>query len=1130
MAFVACGGSQRSQDKSCIHTTAVSKGVAMMTQDDNPVLPGTHELPMVEYQKGSKEGSTTPPEKTVRTRLSQGRGRPRLVTHEQQIESEEGALQHARNWVDAAVSYKDAISAATVDRSGLRRLQALYKHLPDEAKQSLDIKARLIVWLAPLHYFDRAQRWQQLLIRQMPTEDQLPDALWTTAYCHTVAIYYLRLSKLTRVDAILQGSIKRRLKGDFGACATMGHLVRLRKWARASQLFRDMRQYRDDGGDPGALHSLFQKFEMKHLKADVTDLIDYINQKGEVAVSEDLKQLRGRLIAQLVSSVQMADYKAKFQRSCSDILDLIRYLSKHGQGSATEYEPLILQLLMVQQPIDRPLHSRLVADAWALYSQTGQFRPSNKLMVRLLQAWMEGILMNPIPASANRQAFTPEVIQAAWLQCYDALGYLPRSILTKIYANNGDVDKVKLLVEDYVTTVIKGKRDPDFFWPYIKVHGVRKDAAAASAAFETLSSRFHVTPDAMSWDMLQYAYMRADNLEGAVHTFQRRLEAGVTVSAKSITTLMVLYSKIGNSDGVLSLLRLAEIHAIPIITHMKNALILAHAHAGEVDEAIEVFKNTVQEHKTGKVTGSLTQCFNSAMAMRARRREYLDAIEIYRQMKDEGVPLDTESYGAIITALCMRRNPSAAWRTLRKVMPEEKIEPTAFQYATIMTGFISTGEYRNALGVWEYMRKHSIEITIGTKAAYLRAKAMLEDRSTKDANTEESAENNPQLGNLEDTARELLEALSQDQKFSTQSEFGMRNIAPADAESTLFETLIYLHGRRRCFDTAWQLFQTYIDRRTRTQGKTYDKEDLSTAPPFRLTTAMMTVYFNAGQHELVQECWELLLRQATAIYQVPNANSLQLSLPTPSDADQSVSLVDSLQVSGLDTVKDTQTGDPSGSKEPVLAMASGRRFLLSLPFRYYASSVLAAPTASAETTTSLVRTLMSLLASGWQLDNVTWNVLIQRLCAMSPTRAVLAFSLTERFLIPQFPGWLYPRRVLTNVFGHPNASRVAGQVQYMDFPRRFLAPGDRLPFYKTMVWLAYALLELRRIEAVGMSSEIGSSRGLKAQVGTVREISTRAPKTCEQVHNLPVVLDAVQRKLIRKGDELTQGGRWFGQV
>ncbi|KAF2154219.1 hypothetical protein K461DRAFT_277320 [Myriangium duriaei CBS 260.36] len=488
---------------------------------------------------------------------------------------------------------------------------------------------------------------------------------------------------------------------------------------------------------------------------------------------------------------------------------------------------------------------------------------------------------------------------------------------------------------------------------------------------------------------------------------------------------------------------------------------------------------------------------------------------------------DTETYSAIILAFCMDRRPTEAWWTLRKFMPEDKIRPTASQFATIMTGYIKVKDYKEALNVWNYMQSHSIEPTISTRAIYLRAKALLEDSEAvvvRDANGFPDA--NQVLGPLSDTVNELLDALKDDPKFGPTSEVGMRNIAPSEAAGALFETLIHLHGQRRCFDAAWELFEMYNARRTtdQTADKTGDgHQNDPTLVPYRVISAMMSVYQNAGQHEEVGNCWDLLFEQA--IQSAKATESLLASTPTAPNSSPS-----SPSPQGRRSSDPPVATPPPAESSDLPRPVPAKRFLLAIPFRYYASSVLTSPTSTPESVSDLIRTLMSLLRAGWALDNITWNILIQRLCAMDPSRAALAFSLTERFLIPQFPGWIYPRHIVLNAQGAPNKSKVAEQVQYINYPRRFIAPTERMPYYKTMVYLAYAVMELRRLNAIGLSTGGSAGKLLKAQVGTMGELEARTPRTLEHVRNLPVVLDDIQRRLIRKGDELLQGGRWFGKV
>jgi pentatricopeptide repeat-containing protein PET309 len=157
----------------------------------------------------------------------------------------------------------------------------------------------------------------------------------------------------------------------------------------------------------------------------------------------------------------------------------------------------------------------------------------------------------------------------------------------------------------------------------------------------------------------------------------------------------------------------------------------------------------------------------------------------------------------------------------------------------------------------------------------------------------------------------------------------------------------------------------------------------------------------------------------------------------------------------------------------------------------------------------MVSSVANILSQGYTLDNSTWNIFIEHLLRPSPPFALLAFRLTERYLIPSFPGWMKGKPV-TNL-----SARVQG-LQYIQ--ARYLSPDQLMPRYSTLVKLAAAVLEIRHVDAMGLrrskTSEFGNE-DLRKHVGTMKQIQKHAPRTLYAVQTMPTVGDSIQTTLLR---------------
>ncbi|KAK1067355.1 hypothetical protein LTR33_011374 [Friedmanniomyces endolithicus] len=260
--------------------------------------------------------------------------------------------------------------------------------------------------------------------------------------------------------------------------------------------------------------------------------------------------------------------------------------------------------------------------------------------------------------------------------------------------------------------------------------------------------------------------------------------------------------------------------------------------------------------------------------------------------------------------------------------------------------------------------------------------------------------------------------------------------------------------------------------------------------PLALLTTLMTANLRAQQYDEVERCWYLAKEQADELARAvpvpqlrpaiareePQPDLLQIQASGPTDADEI-----GFQISDV-----TAADHPAAHPLTTSTLLS----LLSLN----AGSYRRPPVNGSK-----------VLSQGYTLDNRTWNAFIELLCQASPPLVLLAFTLTERFLIPHFRGWKSTHA--------PKFSAYVERTQYTRAPH--LRPGQLMPQYNTLVVLASALLQLRRAEATGRLGG-ATAGGMEKYVGTARLVLEQAPKTVLAVRTMPTVDDAQQNKFLRR--------------
>ncbi|OBW63698.1 MAG: Uncharacterized protein AUREO_062360 [Aureobasidium pullulans] len=186
--------------------------------------------------------------------------------------------------------------------------------------------------------------------------------------------------------------------------------------------------------------------------------------------------------------------------------------------------------------------------------------------------------------------------------------------------------------------------------------------------------------------------------------------------------------------------------------------------------------------------------------------------------------------------------------------------------------------------------------------------------------------------------------------------------------------------------------------------------------------------------------------------------------------------------------------------------------MLSRPLGYYIESQFAQSSPS-----KLQTLIIKLLSQGYEFDNKTWNKYIVHLCQTSPPRALLAYSLVEKFMMKDWPGWLPQRHGLISARENVFLKKQARKEGLEYIKTRYLSPGQLIPHYRTMVYLASALLEVRGLASSGLSEdqEPGvSMRDMRKQVGTIPDIREEAPLTLHAVQSMPRIVDKLQANLL----------------
>jgi pentatricopeptide repeat-containing protein PET309 len=462
--------------------------------------------------------------------------------------------------------------------------------------------------------------------------------------------------------------------------------------------------------------------------------------------------------------------------------------------------------------------------------------------------------------------------------------------------------------------------------------------------------------------------------------------------------------------------------------------------------------------------GSLTHVWNMLIQHYALQKDVSECRRLYREMIEHEIPLDSWTYASLMRGLIEMSQTNAAYKILRVTMPNNNLQVHAFHYAIVMTGFLHERQYDLAEHAYKRMIATKVPQTATSRLASLEVLGALDMRKLR---KERDRDPRTRLKQVEEALREILLTDYESEVADRQPRHSKQIDSRHNVPEGYFGFLILLYGTRRAFDICKELFEAAAIARE-------DQADYT--PPITLLTAVMDTHFRAREHGEVARCWELAKQQADNLVKTLD----QIVTPSPPQPE-------------FDSVTD---GGVRKSFEEA-RIAKNRRQVLTMPTRIYIRSLAAQedPTALAQAQ----RAVRNLLTSGFVLDNLTWNELIQMQARRGAT--VDAFTTCETYLMPNFPGWrdLHP-------FYFRNDRR---DYKWMEVTNKDIHRNTLMPRYKTLVILARVLAEVRRleVEGVGWNPETGAWDS--------ELLERMCPMTVSALVSMPMTGDKTQRKFLQ---------------
>ncbi|KAF2127729.1 hypothetical protein P153DRAFT_432797 [Dothidotthia symphoricarpi CBS 119687] len=639
--------------------------------------------------------------------------------------------------------------------------------------------------------------------------------------------------------------------------------------------------------------------------------------------------------------------------------------------------------------------------------------------------------------------------------------------LVHLFAQHGETDYVHEYFQEY-QSYYEDRISLKILSALPFVYARRVDVTKTKEQFDRISTEFGLTPDVACWNILLLAYVRADDLDGALECFNNCLDSGVRPDHYTFNPMLDFCAKRGDIEAFEALYSKGKQMGIPLDNNVRarSGYVQAFLSADDPDGAEAIAQGMLKAWKAGTLRGDpLTHTWNLLIQFHALNGDVANARRFYKEMIQHGIPLDSWTYGSLMRSLIEIKQTNAAYKILRVNMVENNMRVYALHYAIVMTGFLKEGQHTLAMDAYERMVARNVDHTEASRQASILTMGITQLTSLKKRRAK-----NPKhrLKYVEQALRQML-FLGGGREIAHRQPRHLRQLdqhGHLAVPESYYGLLITLYNTRGAYKICQDLFR---------EAEAVGANEDNYHSPLTLLTAIMDAHLKAGEHAEIAKCWDLARLQADKL--VKTFHQALHPAPPPPESD---SLVDAAVIERFQTSH----------------IAANRRHLLTKATQIYIRSLV--KQGGIEDTQQAQRTIRDLLINGFVVDNFTWNEFVQHLALTG--HLTMAFSVCELYLMPRFPGWreLVPHYIRNERQGY----------QWMELRHYDITRTAVLPRYKTLVVLASAFSDVRRDESMGVGFDPVTEQWMKEM------LEEKAPLTVRAIETMPRTNDRLQERYL----------------
>ncbi|PMD50282.1 uncharacterized protein K444DRAFT_603454 [Hyaloscypha bicolor E] len=835
------------------------------------------------------------------------------------------------------------------------------------------------------------------------------------------------------------------LKTPAGSAELLAHFLQNSSWWRAFSLWTEFQAR--DGECHFGQYDLFELVvNMPNLGYQAIELAEYVSRRIR-NTSPDSTEDNSKLV-EFASTIIRRTLNTLGAFSPSSFSTLLDFLRLWQVDEPLVYEEAIETLLSLNQ-------TKMVVKCYRLARQGRGASLSKPILHKVLKVLCD-----------HHSILGMQQVLDDFFKFHSRPTTWAYKLCMREFASQGDATTVHALFEQFISRreqtpgrPVEGRNSSlqsslhsaDEIAPLLHVHAKRGEVSKVVSIFNQIEGMYNLQPTIMCWNILLNAYGKVQDTSSAYECFEKLLESPNTrPDDYTFGTMMGICASRGDLERTIELYMLAEELKIEKSEAMIDSLVSAYISEGDLQKAEQLCEDAVNLDLKGSRTR--TRMWNYLIVAYAVRRDLTNVNRVLQRMAEADINYDEYTYSALMQALCMVKQPNKAYDILREVMVEAGVQATAFHYAVIMGGFLTTGESRKVFAVQNRMRRRNIRATASSKLMSFKAQ-IAEDQALLDEGSEVEI-----FQRAKQMFQEVIASVDpQDVSQGPRKGHGRLAIDVAPT-STFYSYIMYVLGQHEEFETVNKLFEEF--KRTVPESK-------RDSPPIRVLSALMSAKLQGRNFEAVEECWNLILDQAMKegrTRPLP-AKILGNALPESDRSRLSMNVAQNDQ---------TEKVIPAHHLELADSLVV---YLRSLAIQNKIQR--------------MTETVRDVLDRGFVLDAHTWNKYVQFLARRHEYD--LAFRICEEKLMPGWTGWARIRWQL------PVRNRLP-----IELRRSRQWPTHLRPMYYTMLYLAREYIELQDSAAESPAREYA-----------LLDLERDFPKTIDAIKTMPRSDDEEERHILR---------------